>query len=375
MLPSQQRLSKLLGILYDAAADPSLWETFLQELARSTRAESAGLVMVDSTQDLFTVSQSWNVDPEAMGLYQAHYGSIDVWAQRGILRPSGTVEYSEALCPPSQLARTEIYNDFLRRFGVEHGLFCAVENTRRSWASVSLYRSASSTAFQPSEHKVLHLLAPHMQRAFRLLSKFSELKNKSVALHQALDTFQTGVIFLGSKGEIVVMNRSAEKLVSARDGLLATRDGLLAEHAAESTLMATTIRQAASTSNGQGISAGSTVLISRRTRPPLQLLISPIHNSVVQTSEHVAVAVFVTDPLRHQRPAQQTLQILYGLTPAECRVALLLSDGHSPRKIATTVGVTDSTVRSQIKSIFLKTGVKRQGELIRLLLGHAGPAI
>lgn len=67
--------------------------------------------------------------------------------------------------------------------------------------------------------------------------------------------------------------------------------------------------------------------------------------------------------------------MLYGLTPAQCRVALLLSDGHAPRKIASMVGVTDNTVHSQIKSIFSKTGVKRQGELIRLLVGNSGMAI
>jgi len=39
------------------------------------------------------------------------------------------------------------------------------------------------------------------------------------------------------------------------------------------------------------------------------------------------------------------------------------------------VGVADNTVRSQIKSIFSKTGVKRQGELIRLLLSNSGLAI
>jgi DNA-binding CsgD family transcriptional regulator len=55
--------------------------------------------------------------------------------------------------------------------------------------------------------------------------------------------------------------------------------------------------------------------------------------------------------------------MLYGLTLAESRVALLLSDGHAPRKIAEIVGVTDSTVRSQIKSVFSKTGVRRQGVL------------
>ena len=67
--------------------------------------------------------------------------------------------------------------------------------------------------------------------------------------------------------------------------------------------------------------------------------------------------------------------MVYGLTPAECRVALLLSDGRAPQEIAKMVGVTQNTVRSQIKSIFSKTGDGRQGELIQLLFRHSEPAI
>lgn len=375
MLPSQTKLSNLFGTLYDAAADPALWESFLQELARNVRADSAGLVMVDARKDLFFLSRSWNVDPEATRLYQAHYGSVDVWAQRGLLRPSGTVENSEALCAVSELQRTEIYNDLMRRFDIEHGLFCVIDNTQCRWASVSLYRGRSSTPFQYSENQVLRLLAPHLQRAFRLQSRFSELKNKSATLQQALDALQTGVIFLGSQGEIAVMNRCAERIVAQRDGLLATRNHLSAEHAPESALLAATIQQAAATSNGHGTSAGGTVLISRRMRPPLQLLISPIHNSSAPTSKPVATVVFINDPLQHTRPNQTALQTGYRLTPAECRVSLLLSDGRTLKEIADMIGVTQNTIRSQIKSIFSKTGVRRQGELIRLLLNQSGPAI
>jgi DNA-binding CsgD family transcriptional regulator len=72
--------------------------------------------------------------------------------------------------------------------------------------------------------------------------------------------------------------------------------------------------------------------------------------------------------------AQTNTEPLYRLTPAECRVALLLSDGHAPRQNANMVGVTNNTVRSQIKSIFSKMGVKRQGELIRPLLSNAAVA-
>jgi DNA-binding CsgD family transcriptional regulator len=35
-------------------------------------------------------------------------------------------------------------------------------------------------------------------------------------------------------------------------------------------------------------------------------------------------------------------------------VGLLLGDGHAPRQAANTVGVAENTVRSQIKSVFLK---------------------
>jgi len=118
------------------------------------------------------------------------------------------------------------------------------------------------------------------------------------------------------------------------------------------------------------LAAGETVLVSRRVRPPLQINISPIRNSIIETARPISAVAFVHDPLRRQRPAQEVLRALYGLTPAECRVALLLADGLAPRKIADMVGVTDNTVRSQIKSIYAKTGVKRQAELIRLLLNN-----
>jgi DNA-binding CsgD family transcriptional regulator len=48
---------------------------------------------------------------------------------------------------------------------------------------------------------------------------------------------------------------------------------------------------------------------------------------------------------------------------------------HAPPQIANTLGVTENAVRSQIKSVFSKTGIKRQGELIRLLLSYSGQTI
>jgi hypothetical protein len=154
MLPRSEVLSKLLTGLYDAAADPNLWDAFLQQLAPRVGATSAGLIMIDVDQDVFTVSRSWNVDPEAKRQYKEYYGSIDVWTKRAILRPAGFVYTSVELCPQAEMASRE-YNDFLLRFSASHGMFGMVENTGKSLASISFYRDLSQPVFDSAEVQLL----------------------------------------------------------------------------------------------------------------------------------------------------------------------------------------------------------------------------
>jgi DNA-binding CsgD family transcriptional regulator len=77
--------------------------------------------------------------------------------------------------------------------------------------------------------------------------------------------------------------------------------------------------------------------------------------------------VFVTDPEQRMATSAEILQLLFELTRAESRLAIALLDGKSLHEAAELIGVARETVRSQIKSIFQKTGTQRQGELIRLL--------
>ena len=62
---------------------------------------------------------------------------------------------------------------------------------------------------------------------------------------------------------------------------------------------------------------------------------------------------------------------LYGLTEAEARVMAALTLGETVKQIAVAHGVRVSTVRAQVRSIFEKTGVHRQTELVRLALSAA----
>lgn len=66
-------------------------------------------------------------------------------------------------------------------------------------------------------------------------------------------------------------------------------------------------------------------------------------------------------------PDERLLEALFDLTAAEARVARRLVEGQSVTAIARAFGVATSTVRSQLKSIFGKTGTRRQAEIVSLL--------
>jgi DNA-binding CsgD family transcriptional regulator len=61
----------------------------------------------------------------------------------------------------------------------------------------------------------------------------------------------------------------------------------------------------------------------------------------------------------------------FGLTMAEARLALFVAKGGTINEYAHVKGIKVSTVRTHLKSVFAKSGVKRQAELASLILGLA----
>nr|WP_181708796.1 helix-turn-helix transcriptional regulator [Chthonobacter rhizosphaerae] len=55
-----------------------------------------------------------------------------------------------------------------------------------------------------------------------------------------------------------------------------------------------------------------------------------------------------------------------GVTRAQARVAVMVGSGNIPAEIATMLGVSINTVRTTLKAAYLKLGVNRQTELVRL---------
>jgi len=67
------------------------------------------------------------------------------------------------------------------------------------------------------------------------------------------------------------------------------------------------------------------------------------------------------------QPDVSLWQAAFNLSPAECKVAAQLYSGKPPKEIAKALGVSPSTVKTHLDSLFAKTKTGRQAELVRIL--------
>ena len=86
------------------------------------------------------------------------------------------------------------------------------------------------------------------------------------------------------------------------------------------------------------------------------------------TARRPAVVALITDPQQQLRRRLEGLQRRYGLTHAEAKLTMALLTSGNRKDAAGLRGVSVSTARSQLTSIFDKTGVRRQTDLVRLLM-------
>ena len=122
------------------------------------------------------------------------------------------------------------------------------------------------------------------------------------------------------------------------------------------------IAEAIDTAEGHGHKSGGILLAPRPGKRPLSVIVAPMKNWDIPQA-----IVLLRDP-EHLVNFDDDLQQLYGLTPTEASIVGELINGRSVHSIGRTHRVSTNTLRTQLKSIFAKTGTQRQAELVSLVL-------
>jgi DNA-binding CsgD family transcriptional regulator len=214
----------------------------------------------------------------------------------------------------------------------------------------------------------MELLFPHLQMALNLRRKFLALETYASTLDSAFDATDVALILLDYRARVIRLNKSAEALLSAGQGLTIRGGYLQAAAAAEQDALKALIHRIGSGRRTGRICPGGSMLVTRLRRRPLALTAAPLIGFDTVHPPRAAIILFIYDPDASVRPPMDLLRKGYRLTAAEARLAVLLVQGASLSEVARICEVQVNTVRQQLKSVFRKTGTGHQAELIRLLM-------
>jgi DNA-binding CsgD family transcriptional regulator len=223
----------------------------------------------------------------------------------------------------------------------------------------------SSTLLHDTNHvELMEMLAPHLKRALHLHRKILDLKHAAAAAGCVVDALDVASAGVDGEGKICFMNGMAEALLLSEE-ILCIRDQRIAARDSQQTAALDKLVQTAADLHANSESGGSLTVWNGDHSLYVTALACGESDLLFPDSSRVLVTI--TDPNARPRSRARLLSRLFGLTSAETRVAMLLVDGLEPNEIGERTRTTSHTVRSHLKSIYEKTNVARQSQLIRLI--------
>jgi len=346
-----------------AALDGELWLPTLQDLADATASSRAELVGFTAEAPAF--NWTTGIDDACM----AHFRSFDAAdpglnfrlaaAERaGVGKTVHEADYAAVMPGLTGEAFVEFCEDWGMTFGcqatltVEGGLLIGM----------SVLRSRRDGVTTAGQRALFAALTPHVRAAVRTRAALEGQGAELIA--GALQAMATPAFLLDALGQVRNLTPAAEALVSAGDRVRLQSGRLRGSSPREDEALRQAVARAAASAAGM---TGEGVVALRGANgqgEPLVLDIHVLPREPWTFGFRPSVLVVARKPSRGRRRVAELLVQAFGLTAAEADIAEQLSRGVSREEIARSRGVSLGTVRIQIKAIFRKLDVSREGELI-----------
>ena len=249
------------------------------------------------------------------------------------------------------------------------------KNSRRH-AMLSVIRHAERSWFRQTDFRRLRLVSPHIRRAVTITDLLGKTSLHKGMLSAALDLLTLGVVLVDRHARIVYANRAAENLLDSRAAV--RRDG--GQLAARDPASSNSLREAVATATSGKAAyiphAGIAVPLPGGDGREFAAWVLPLDSGLrneLAAPFSASAAVFLREIGDVTAFPGELFVKRYEITPAECRVLMVLVQGMTPTETAAALGISEPTVRTHLQRLFTKTGTRRQAELMRLTVNALSP--
>jgi len=366
-----ERLSTLIGKIYDCAIQPEQWPATIAEICRSMGCLSGLLLLIDLQRSQHRLAYAWGMSPGWEQRFLKHSEYISGFYQMAFRRaicPDGEPQLLSPLVEAAGPRAQSVYAELLQSEGISEAMQTVVLRQARRLAVFGANRQKNTGALTHDERTIMRLLVPHIRRAVTISDILDMKKLEAHALAATLDSYTIGVIVVADRGRIMYANDAARRMfsvdgpASGTDGFLTARDGTANRQLTEA------IARAQRDERMIG-AAGIGVPLRNRIGEAAIAHVLPLAHGNLRTRlvPQATAAVFITAADGAPIIDVDAVVASFSLTPAEARTLQHLVGGATVAETADALGISVNTTKTHLARIFSKTGASRQADLIALV--------
>ena len=366
----------LVGAIYDAAVDPSLWPQVLDRIRLFIPGDLCMLISEDAFSSRGKVHYASREEPEWMRAYFDKYIYLNPVLVPAILNTKvGDIISSWTYVPYEEYEKSQFHREWVTAKDYVDVVSCVLEKSPTSHAVLTVLRHRDQGLADEEAYRRMTLIAPHVRRAVTI-SRMVELKTiESEFLKETLDGLPAAILLVGQDARIHVANASARASLAAATLLAEVKGVLTVRDTAGQRALRAAIADAAQGDKALGTS-GITIPLSNQADAKFVATVLPLTSGArrgLSASYNAVAAIFIRKAELELQSPLSALAEAYRLTQREISVLMAVVEVGGVPAVAAMLGLSNGTVKTYLKSIFRKTGARRQADLIKLVAGMANP--
>lgn len=369
VLHNEAQLTKIIGRIYEAALDPEQWGSVLGEVCRALDGVAFQMYAIDIESRDVVYHLDHNLPQQYVEEYRDYYTRLSERNDVLLRNRDLAVIYDYMHFSDTEIDRSEMYH-WRAGFGIRYFIGGSLLRTESTLAMAALHRSRRQGHADERDIEVYRAIRPHLGQALTIQDKLAGLEYERRGAWQVIERMAFGVVVISRDRHVLHCNREARRIIAERDGFSHEDGGLAALRPIDAAALQRLISGAIATALGQGHEGGGFMPVAKGSSPrPYAVMVAPIvQQASLFALDRAAVVVFLSDPDRTPETPVQLLRRVHGLTRREASLALAMGAGASLAGAADKLRIAKTTARSHLASIFAKTGIHRQADLVRLIL-------
>lgn len=358
----------LSQVIYEGVLEKPPWKTLLKYLEDYMQVPSATLVLrrprlSDPGLTLYLYSDS--------GL-----GALEDF-QTSAHRDSPFAELPErkVFTLYDRVTRSELksldFSEYLNAYGVSDLIgFDVFDKQSHIRLRLRLVRIGDAPAFSQADRVRLESIVPLMNNALKLYSAHAHNTFIEELYEELLGSMEIASVIVNAKLEVLSANAQAKQILSARDGVFLRRDSLRCSQSSDQKKLEEACQALLPTARDDEPARQTCSISIERSSSDTKW---DVHirrvskQNVVFDEGGPELVLLLQGPVRDCAPSQSRLIEMLGVSPAEAKLIAHLVDGLTLTAAAEALGVSRNTARAQLSSVFSKTGVNRQNQLVKLV--------